>query len=82
MNEKITQEDLDLVNQLRISLASNRKVIRQLEAIGKKIWTQEILDSIFDPKDTCLCSNNRRMLYKQKFYIKWDELITEANSIL
>jgi len=37
------------------------------KSIALNLYSVEIVNSIFDPNDTCFCSVRMRILYKQKF---------------
>ncbi len=81
--ENLTEKDLELIKKFNDEPLNNSKFMsKSLKKIATKVWTQDIVDYIFDPQDTCHCSLSMRKLYKEKFYIKWNELITLANSIL
>lgn len=70
MNEK----DKEWIESVIGDTNDNTKyTIKRLKEITNNNWP-DVTDSIFDPKDTCLCSASMRKQYKNKFINHYEGL--------
>lgn len=79
----LTQQHIDFLDKVENEPLNFGKITtKKLKDIALLLWNQDIVDDIFDPLDTCLCSGSRRQLYKQKMFIRYNEFKNQADEII